>query len=139
MFDVLETSNFPTEPPLELTAPEDLVDELAAAFRSREREEARVVALLARAGETKAFERDGFPSLTALLVHRMSLHPGEAQRLIRRANALEEMPLTELAYERGALSGAQVDVLTETRSVAPEVFTKEEGRLVELAMDTPPV
>ena len=63
MFDVVETSNFPTEPPFEAIAPEDLVDELAAAFRSREREEARTVVLLARAGETKAFERDGFPSL----------------------------------------------------------------------------
>ncbi|MDF2730861.1 MAG: hypothetical protein K0T01_2650, partial [Acidimicrobiia bacterium] len=33
MFDVVETSNFPTEPPLGLIAPEDLVDELASAFR----------------------------------------------------------------------------------------------------------
>ena len=32
---------FPAEPPLELTAPEDLVDELALALRSRDREEAR--------------------------------------------------------------------------------------------------
>ena len=139
MFDVLETSNFPTEPPLELIAPEDLVDELAAAFRSREREEARVVALLSRANETKAFERDGFPSLTALLIHLMSLHPGEAQRLVRRANALTDMPLTGLAYDRGAISGAQVDVLAETRAVAPDAYADAEGGLVELAMDTPPV
>ena len=41
MFDVVETSNFPSEPPLELTAPEQLVDELASALRSRDREEAR--------------------------------------------------------------------------------------------------
>ena len=34
MFDVVETSNFPSEPPLELTAPEQLVDELASALRA---------------------------------------------------------------------------------------------------------
>jgi len=139
MFDFFETSNFPTEPPIGLTAPEDLVDELSAIFARRDQDEARAAVLLARAGETKAFERDGFPSLTALLVHRMSLHPGEAQRLIRRANALTEMPLAGLAYDRGAISGAQVDALAETRGVAPDAFAEEEGRLVELAMDTPPV
>jgi hypothetical protein len=139
MFDVVETSNFPTEPPLELTSPEDVVDELAAIFARRDQVEARAAVLLARVGETRAFERDGFPSLTALLVHQMSLHPGEAQRLVRRANALEEMPLTALAYDRGAVSGAQVDVLAETRGAAPDAFADTEGQLVELAMDTPPV
>jgi len=139
MFDVVETSNFPTEPPLELIAPEDLVDELASAFRSREREEARAVVLLARASEAKTFERDGFTSLSALLVHRMSVHPGEAQRLVRRANALAEMPLAAMAYDRAAITGAQVDVLAEAWAVSPDAFTREEGRLVEMAMDTAPV
>ena len=139
MFDVVETSNFPTEPPLELIAPEDLVDELASVFRGREREEARAVVLLARVSATKAFEHDGFPSLTALLVQRMSLHPGEAQRLVRRANTLAEMPLAAMAYDRGAVTGAQVDVLAETKAVAPQAFTAAEGALVELAMDTPPI
>ena len=97
------------------------------------------VVLLARASETKAFEHDGFPSLTALLVQRMSLHPGEAQRLVRRANALAEMPLAAMAYDRGAVTGAQVDVLAETKAVAPEAFTRDGGNLVELAMDTPPI
>jgi hypothetical protein len=35
-----------------------------------------------------AFRRDGYSSLTALLKHRMSLHPGGAQRLVSRANGL---------------------------------------------------
>jgi Domain of unknown function (DUF222)/HNH endonuclease len=139
MFDAVETSNFPTEPVLELTAPEDLVDELAAIFARRDRDEARAAVLLVRAAETRAFQRDGFPSLTALLVHRMSLHPGEAQRLIRRARALAEMPLAGLAYDRGAISGAQVDALAETRGVAPDAYAESEGRLVELALDTPSV
>jgi len=139
MFDVVATSNFPTEPPLELIAPEDLVDELASEFATRERVEARIAVLLARASESMAFERDGFSSLTALLIHRMSLHPAEAQRLVRRANALELMPLTSLAYAQGAISGAHVDVLAEAWAVSPDLFTREEGRLVEVAMDTAPV
>jgi len=109
---------------------------LAAVLARRDRVEARAALLLARAGETRVFERDGYSSLTALLKHRMSLHPGEALRLVRRANALPEMPLTGLAHDRGAVSGAQVDVLIEVRAVAPEPFTTAEGELVELAMDT---
>ncbi|MET0696975.1 MAG: DUF222 domain-containing protein, partial [Acidimicrobiia bacterium] len=139
MFDGVETSNFPTEPPFELIAPEDLVDELASVFAARERVEARISVLLAGVSEARAFERDGFTSLTALLVQRMSLHPGEAQRLVRRANALEQMPLTSLAYAQAAISGAQVDVLAEAWAVSPDTFTREEGRLVEMAMDTAPV
>ena len=128
MFDVVETSNFPTEPPLELIAPEDLVDELASEFAARERVEARIARLLARALEAKTFERDGFTSLTALLVHRMSVHPGEAQRLVGRANALAEMPLAAMAYDRGAVTGAQVDVLAETWAVSPRRIHQGRGK-----------
>ncbi|MGH8871652.1 MAG: DUF222 domain-containing protein [Acidimicrobiia bacterium] len=138
MFDVAETSNFPTEPP-DLTAPEDLLNELASVFVRRDRVEARAVMLLAEAAETRAFERDGYSSLTPLLKHRMSLHPGEAQRLVRRANSLPSMPLTALAYERGAISGAQVDVLAEIRAIAPEQFGEGESQLIGWAMDTPMV
>ena len=67
----------------------------------------RATRLLAQVNETRAFERDGYSSPTALLKHRMSLHPGEAQRLVRRANALPAMPLTSLAYRSGSISGAR--------------------------------
>lgn len=137
MFDVVKTSNFPTEPLLELTASEDLVDELASAFRSRDREEARIARLVRQANETKAFSHDGYSSMTALLKHRMSLHPGEAQRLVARANGLAEAPIVSLAFEEGLISGAQVDVLMEARWKAPKEFTKAESELVGLALDTP--
>ena len=137
MFDVLETSDFPTEPPLELTAPEDLVEELNAAFRRREREDSRIARLLRQTNETKAFGRDGYPSLTQLLKHRMSLHPGEAQRLVARANGLAESPMTALAFDQGLISGSQVDVLMEARCRAPEPFIKDEAELVSAALATP--
>ena len=76
--------------------------------------------------------------MTALLKHRMSLHPGEAQRLVARANGLAEAPAVSLAFEQGLISGAQVDVLMEARWRAPEEFIEAESELVGLALDRPP-
>jgi len=125
------------EAPPEELAPEDLVDELSLVFAQRDRIEARIADLLRQTGETEAFGRDGYSSLTAMLKHRMSLHPGEAQRLVARANGLANTPLVALAFARGAISGAQVDVLLEARSTAHEAFREAEGHLVEIALDTP--
>jgi hypothetical protein len=136
MFEGTNTANFPTEPTDQI-APADLVDELASVLVRRDREEARAVKLLTVIAETRAFDRDGYSSPTALLKHRMSLHPGEAQRLVRRANALPSMPLTGLAYEQGAISGAQVDVLIEVHAIAPEQFDEAEGDLVGWALEIP--
>ncbi len=130
MFDVLEA-------PPDLVAPEDVVDELDSLFAHRDRIDARIADLIHRAWDTEAFERDGYSSVTALLKHRMSLHPGEAQRLVVRANGLANAPLVALAYARGAISGAQVDVLLEAKFIAGEAFTEGEGELVTLAMDIP--
>ena len=138
MFDGTHTANFPTES-ADLVAPEDLVDELAAILVQRDRDEARATQLLTQVHETRAFERDGYSSPTALLKHRMSLHPGEAQRLVRRSNALPAMPLTSLAYRSGSISGAQVDVLIEIRAIAGEPFSDAEAQLVAMAMETPMV
>jgi hypothetical protein len=54
MFDVAKTSNFPTEPPLELVAPEDLVDELASEFAARMQVESRIARLLHQITASKA-------------------------------------------------------------------------------------
>jgi hypothetical protein len=135
MFDILQAPSEISRPPDEV-APEDLVEELASVAH-RDRLDARLAELLRRTGETKAFRRDGFSSLTALLKYRMSIHPGEAQRLVTRANGLTAAPLVALAFETGALSGAQVDVLLEARNIAPGPFAEAEGHLVTVALDTP--
>jgi hypothetical protein len=137
MFDVLDAPTQTMTPPPDVVAPEHLVGELASVLAHRDRLDARLAELLRRTGETKAFRRDGYSSLTALLKHRMSLHPGEAQRLVARANGLTHTPLVALAFETGALSGAQVDVLLEVRSTAPDAFAEAEGDLVAGALDTP--
>lgn len=125
------------EEPQDLVAAEDLVEELVSVFSHMTRLEARATHLLGRVGQTGAFKRDGYSSPTAMLKHRLSLHPGEAQRLVMRANALPDVPLTAMAYERSALSGAQVDVLLQAKFTAPDAFTGAEADLVADAMDTP--
>ena len=135
MFDVLERPDQATPQPE--VAPEDLVDELDVLFSKRDRDEARLLELLTKVGESKAHERDGYSSPTAMLKHRMSLHPGEAQRLVTRANGLIKAPLTARAYRAGSISGAQVDVLLAGMFVAPEAFTEAEADLVALALETP--
>ena len=139
MFDLLETppQSLVDSPPPDLVAPEDLVDELAGLFVGRDRAEARIVRLIRKTGETGAFGRDGYSSLSALLKHRMSLHPGEAQRLVSRANGLAHTPLVGAAYDTGAISGAQADVLLEARGTAPDAFPGAEAELVALAQMTP--
>jgi hypothetical protein len=136
MFDVLISPPQAMPPPPE-TAPADLIDELDSVLVQRDRVEAKAALLLARAAETGAFERDGYTSLTALLKHRMSLHPGEALRLVARANGLCHAPLVSQDYSNGRLSGAQVDVLLETRSMAPDAFAVAEADLIQLARRTP--
>jgi hypothetical protein len=137
MFDTQEApaEANPALPPE--VAPEDLVDELAALFTQRDRLEARIASTLRQTNESEAFRRDGYPSLTALLKHRMSLHPGEALRLVARANGLAGTRLVAMAFDSGALSGAQVDVLLEAAFRAPDAFAAAESTLVELALDTP--
>jgi hypothetical protein len=139
MFDQLEApaETDPVLPPE--VAPEDLVDELAVLFTQRDRLEARIAETLRQTNESEAFRRDGYPSMTALLKHRMSLHPGEALRLVSRANGLAGTPLVAMAFDTGAVSGAQVDVLLEVAYRAPSAFIDAEAALVELALDTPSI
>ena len=141
MFDTFDTG---TERPRPLVSPpeiepHDLVSETDVVIANIIRNEARLASIIKDIVETKAYQRDGYSSATALLKHRYSMHQGAAQQLVRRANGLAEAKLVSLAYERGAISTAQVDALLEASYLAPEPFFQAEGSLVELAMDTPQV
>jgi hypothetical protein len=118
-------------------APEDLVEELASVMAHRHRLDSRVAELIHQIDECEAYKRDGYSSMTAMLKHRMSLYGGEASQLVHRGNWLEEAPLVALAHARGALSGAQVDLLLYVCGFAPDAFAEAEGALVEAAMDIP--
>jgi hypothetical protein len=118
-------------------APEDLVDELASVLAQRARLEARAAELLAQIEDTYAYEWDGYSSPIALLKHRMSMHPGEAARMVFRSRQLDSAPLVAFAFARGAITGAQVDVLLEAQGAAAEAFAAAEAELVEMALDVP--
>ncbi|HSK07569.1 MAG TPA: hypothetical protein VK990_08635 [Acidimicrobiia bacterium] len=137
MFDGIDTAKFPTEPPLELLEPKDLIDELTVILVRRDRDEARAVQILARVYETRAFERDGYSSPTACSNTACRFIPAKRNAWSRRANALPAMPLTALAYLSGSISGAQVDVLIEIRAIAPEQFDQAEGELIGWALEIP--
>jgi len=130
MFDLAEA-------PPDLIAPEDLIEELDSLFAHRDRYDARIASVLQQIEESEAYSRDGYTSSTAMLKHRMSLHPGEALRQVTRANGLTQAPLTAFAYASGAISGAQVDVILEAKFVAGDAFPEAEGWIVTLAMNTP--
>jgi hypothetical protein len=134
MFEMLEA---PGESSPQQLAPEDLIEELESLFTHRDRYDARIATVLKQIEETEAFRRDGYTSSTAMLKHRMSLHPGEALRYVTRANGLTQAPLTAFAYPTGAISGAQVDVILEAKFVAGDAFPEAEGWIVTVAMDTP--
>jgi hypothetical protein len=137
-FDMTAEEAGPLGSPPEIE-PHDLVFEADVVIVNITRNEARLTSIVKDIVETKAFQRDGYSSATALLKHRYAMHQGAAQQLVRRANGLADAQLVSLAYERGAISTAQVDALLEASYLAPEPFAKDEGSLVELAMDTPQV
>ena len=138
MFATSETSTKDSEhlgSPPEIE-PHDLVSEADVVTAKITRDEARLASIVRDIVETKAHQRDGYSSVTALLKHRYAMHQGAAQQLVRRANGLAKAQLVSLAYERGAISTAQVDVLLEASYLSPEPFSQDEGSLVELAIDT---
>ncbi|HEX9762814.1 MAG TPA: DUF222 domain-containing protein [Acidimicrobiia bacterium] len=136
MFETTMTNVIEAPSPYEV-APESLIDELSSLFTQKDRLEARISALLDRVKKTSAHERDGYPSVTALLKHRLLLHPGEALRFVARGNGLSHAPKVAASYSTGALSGAQVDILLEGRSMAPVGFEEEEERLIDMAQGMP--
>lgn len=134
MFD---THDVKFEERIHEVAPEDLIEELAAVLAHRSRLDARAARLLAQIDQIRAHDRDGYTSRTAMLKHRMSLHPGEAQRMVMRANALTSTPLVAAAHDRGELTSAQVDLLLEARGTAPDPFAEAEADLAAIALETP--
>ena len=134
MFDI---TTLDREPPEELLAAADLVNELQSLFAERDRLEARISRLVSLVQSTESHERDGYSSVTALLKHRMLLHPGEAERFVARGRGLPFAPRVSAAFSVGALSGAQVDILLQGQAMAPTGFAEEEERLIEMANGMP--
>jgi len=87
----------------------------------------RLLTLIATFDGMRGWERDGHRSCAHWLAFRTGIDLGAAREKVRAARALEDLPETSAAMERGALSFAKVRALT--RVATPE----NEGDLLELA------
>ena len=105
-------------------------DEIERAGRVLESERARGLAEIER---RRIFAADGHLSTGAWLAHRSGLSRSVAEGAVRRALALERMPVAARAFGEGEISASAVQVLAGAREAAPDAFSSSEGALVEAA------
>src|SRR3954451_8888578 len=103
-------------------------DELARVAAVKRRLTAREVALAGRVEETRAF-RATHRDAAGWLASTAGSSVGEANRLLRTAERLAECPQTKEAFEAGALSLAEADLVTQGAKADPSA----EAELVALA------
>lgn len=114
--------------------PDALVeDDFVELQRACEQLEVERLRRLAELDRRKLFERDGYLSAASWLVSTCRLGWGAAREQVRLARALEQMPQTCRALDRGEISLAGVRVLASAREVDPGAFAEAEGSLVEAA------
>lgn len=114
--------------------PDALVEEdFAELQRACEQLEVERLRRLAEIDRRKLFERDGYQSTASWLVSTCRLGWGAAREQVRLARALDQMPRTRDAIERGEVSLAGARVLAFARDVDPEAFASVEDSLVEAA------
>ena len=88
---------------------------------------------LAEIDRRRLFERDGHLSAAAWLSSRFRVAWGVARGDAMLARALEEMPLTRTALERGSISMSAAKVLVAAHDQDPETFERAEQQLVDAA------
>ena len=80
---------------------------------------------------TDAHQDLGYLSPLALLVDRLDVSRGTAQRLIGLARSLSEMPVVREAFRDGTLDEPRVRLLAGAREANPELFAEAEQVLVD--------
>jgi Domain of unknown function (DUF222) len=106
------------------------LDEIERAGRILEFERCRG---LAEVDRRKLHAADGHLSASAWLAQRQGLSRSAAEGRLRRARALETMPVVARAFAEGEVSESAVHVLASAREVAPEAFARSEEALAEAA------
>jgi hypothetical protein len=81
----------------------------------------------------RSFEREGHLSLVSWLADRFRLAWGLANRRVKVARALDDMPEAREAAESGEISLSQVDLLAAAHDAEPEAFGDAEAALVDAA------
>ena len=88
---------------------------------------------MGEADKRRVYARDGHTSATAWLAHAARMAPGSAQRAVRLARSLAQMPETVEALGQGRLSYDQTRVLAGASAAHPEAFSPSEETLVASA------
>jgi hypothetical protein len=116
---------------------EELERGIVALQRAIDRLSVERLRLIAEVNRRKAFTRDGYVSASAWLADRNRTTFGTAKRDVAMAAALEEMPRTRKALERGEVSSAAAEMLVKAREAAEAAFEAQESSLVSEARKLP--
>ncbi|MDX1450234.1 MAG: DUF222 domain-containing protein, partial [Acidimicrobiia bacterium] len=114
-----------------------LAERVVAMRASIDRLEAELARRLTEMEHRRSYSRDGYPSLTAFLMHRTRMSARTAQRNVSRARAMATMQLGSKLWTTGEISGDQATILASTRNGEPDHFPDVEDTLVDIARDTP--
>jgi len=93
--------------------------------------------LVAEMNRRRSFARDGYVSASTWLADRNRTTFGAAKRDVAMASALEEMPRTREALERGEVSAMAAELLVKAREAAEVAFETQERTLVAEAKKLP--
>jgi hypothetical protein len=109
---------------------DDLADDLVELELASGLLEAERARRLTRFDEISGPGREGFPSLTAFLIHRCRMAAGRARRLVGLANTAARSPHVHEAWSSLRISTDQAHRLLETADVEPVAFAEAEERLI---------
>ena len=96
----------------------------------RERFEAKVVDAVARFDEAELWDADDATSPQAWLRDKARMSGGQAHRLVMAARRTRPLAVTRTAWESGALSGGQVEVILANVRKDTDLFAEHEAELV---------
>jgi hypothetical protein len=116
--------------------PDDALHEFFLDCRRRERvAAAEAAAALAEIDRRRSFMRERFLSASSFVAWRAGDSHRAAAGLVRTARALQRMPHTAAAFERGEIDTIRVRRLVDAREAAPDAFIADEDSLVERARE----
>jgi hypothetical protein len=116
--------------------PDDELHDFFLECRRRERAAAaEAAAALAEIDRRRSFMRERFLSASSFVAWRAGDSHRAAAGLVRTARALQQMPQTAAAFERGEIDSVRVRRLVDARVAAPDAFTADEDVLVERARE----
>src|SRR5438309_317129 len=105
-------------------------DEVLELVAERDRVDARLTAAVGEFDADELWDLDAATSMQAWLRDRARMSGGQAHRLVVNARRTRALPVTREAWQSGAVSGGQVEVIVSTVRKDVDVFASQEDELV---------